>query len=146
MGKVLIYLLSELHKCGCLVLCFHTPYFAAVPPILSKVQDIAGGIITNATSSAKRWYHRAGQGFKQHFGAVAIHLIHIIVVSWLYLELDIAWFLIAGGYLLIAAAVVLLVPQYLQRPTALVLYACGLLISLYLLRQPEALEWFLYST
>lgn len=105
--------------------------------------DIAGGIITNATSSAKRWYHRAGQGFKQHFGAVAIHLIHIILVSWLYLGLDMAWFLIAGGYLLIAAAVVLLVPQYLQRPTALVLYAGGLLISLYLLRQPEALEWFL---
>src|SRR5574337_1540630 len=38
--------------------------------------DIAGGIITNATSSAKRWYHRAGQGFRQHFRTVLLHLAH----------------------------------------------------------------------
>jgi hypothetical protein len=24
--------------------------------------DISGGVVTNATSSAKRWYHRAGRG------------------------------------------------------------------------------------
>jgi hypothetical protein len=105
--------------------------------------DTAGGVVTNATSSAKRWYHRAGQGFRQHFGMASLHLIHIIVVSWLYLGLDIAWLLIAGGYLLAASAVILFVPQYLQRPTSLVSYACGLLISMYLLRQPEGLEWFL---
>ena len=105
--------------------------------------DTAGGVVTNATSSAKRWYHRAGQGFKQHFGMASLHLIHIVVVSWLYLGLDVAWILTAGGYLLAAATVILLVPQYLQRPTALVSYACGLLISMYLLRQPEGLEWFL---
>lgn len=105
--------------------------------------DIAGGVVTNATSSAKRWYHRSGQGFKQHFGFVAIHLVHIVVVSWLYLGLDITWFLIAGGYLLLATAGILLVPQYLQRPTAFIVYAGGLLISLYLLQHPKGLEWFL---
>ena len=105
--------------------------------------DIAGGVVTNATSSAKRWYHRAGQGFKQHFGMASLHLVHIIVASWLYLGLDIAWILIAGGYLLVSAAVVLAAPQYLQRPIAFLGYACGLLISMYLLRQPVGLEWFL---
>jgi hypothetical protein len=35
------------------------------------------------------------------------------------------------------------VPQYLQRPTALVCFACGLLIAMYLLPQPTGLEWFL---
>lgn len=105
--------------------------------------DIAGGVATNATSSAKRWYHRLGQGFKQHFGMASLHLIHIIVASWLYLGLDIAWILIAGGYLLAAAAVILAVPQYLQRPTTLISYAYGLLISIYVLRQPQGLEWFL---
>lgn len=105
--------------------------------------DVAGGIVTNATSTAKRWYHRDGQGFGQHFGMVSLHLTHIVLVSWLYLGLDVPWALIAGGYLLVAAAIVLLVPQYLQRATALVSYACGLLVSMYLLRQPEGLEWFL---
>jgi hypothetical protein len=28
--------------------------------------DTAGGIVTNATSSAKRWYHRGGQVLQQH--------------------------------------------------------------------------------
>ena len=105
--------------------------------------DIAGGVITNATSSAKRWYHRQGQGFKQHFGFASLHLLHLLLVSWLYLAFDVEWFLIAGGYLLISVATVLSVPQYLQRPVALFGYACGLLIAMYLLSQPEGLEWFL---
>ncbi|MCP4149024.1 MAG: hypothetical protein GY757_14850 [bacterium] len=105
--------------------------------------DITGGIITNATSSAKRWYHRAGQGFKQHIGVVALHLIHLVLISWLYLELDMTWIVVSGGYLLVSAAIVSLVPQYLQRPISLISYVCALLISIYILQQPEGLEWFL---
>jgi hypothetical protein len=105
--------------------------------------DIAGGVITNATSNAKRWYHRAGQNFKQHFAFVSVHLFHLFVVSWLYLAFDAGWLLIAGGYLFVAAIVILLVPQYLQRPIALVTYVCALLVSMYLLQQPVGLEWFL---
>ncbi|MEM9246668.1 MAG: hypothetical protein AAGA67_13145, partial [Cyanobacteria bacterium P01_F01_bin.153] len=33
--------------------------------------DIAGGVLTNATAAAKRWYHRLGQGRRQHFNFVA---------------------------------------------------------------------------
>lgn len=105
--------------------------------------DIAGGIVTNATSSAKRWYHRAGQGFVQHIGFVSIHLFHLLVVSWLYLDFDIAWLVIAGVYLLFAATLILSVPPYLQRPVAFSAYAGALLVSMYLLEQPAGLEWFL---
>ncbi|MGH3087063.1 MAG: hypothetical protein ACRDSJ_07060 [Rubrobacteraceae bacterium] len=105
--------------------------------------DVAGGIVTNATSSAKRWYHRAGQGFRQHIGFMSLHLLHLLVVSWLYLAFDAAWLVIAGAYLLCSAVVVLSVPHYLQRPVALATYACALLISMYALPQPEGLEWFL---
>ena len=45
--------------------------------------DIAGGVVTNATSSAKRWYHRAGQGARQHLQFVALHIVHVIIVAWL---------------------------------------------------------------
>jgi len=105
--------------------------------------DTAGGVITNATSSAKRWYHRSGQGFKQHIGLVSLHLIHLLLFSWVYLALDFEWILVAGGYLMLASTVVLWVPQYLQRPTAFLGFACGLLIALYLLPQPAGVEWFL---
>jgi hypothetical protein len=48
-----------------------------------------------------------------------------------------------GAYLLFSAALVLLVPQYLQRPVTLAAYTCALLLSMYVLRRPPALEWFL---
>ena len=44
---------------------------------------------------------------------------------------------------MLASTVVLWVPQYLQRPTAFLGFACGLLIALYLLPQPAGVEWFL---
>jgi hypothetical protein len=37
----------------------------------------------------------------------------------------------------------LVVPLYLRRPVALAVYAGVLLISIYVLPQPEGLEWFL---
>jgi hypothetical protein len=61
--------------------------------------DTAGGIITTATSSARRWYHRSGQGFKQHFAFVSIHLLHLALVSWLYLAFDVAWFALLVSHL-----------------------------------------------
>jgi hypothetical protein len=103
--------------------------------------DIAGGVFTNATSAAKRWYHRPGQGFLQHFGFVAIH-IHPLIVAWLFLDMSWAYFFIVYGYLLIATLVILLVPQYLQRPIAMAGYGGGLLLALYVLPQIPGLQWF----
>lgn len=105
--------------------------------------DIVGGIITNATSSGKRWYHRAGQGFPQHFGFVMLHLGHLAIVSWLFLSLDLLWLVAAGMYLLIAGLAIILSPLYLQRPVALVMYAGSVLLSLYVLASPPGMEWFL---
>jgi hypothetical protein len=36
--------------------------------------DISGGITTNATSSAKRWYHREGHGTKAHLAFLSVHI------------------------------------------------------------------------
>lgn len=105
--------------------------------------DVVGGIVTNATSSAKRWYHRSGQGFEQHIGFVSLHLLHLGAVSWLYLSLDIGWLVMASAILLISAVIVLSVPQYLQRPVALAVYAGALLMAMYGLARPTGLEWFL---
>ena len=105
--------------------------------------DIAGGVITNSTSSAKRWYHRQGQTASTHLGFVALHLLHLLLVSWVFLSLDFLWVFAAGGYLLLAAIFILRVPQYLQRPIALLLYSVAILLSLYGLEAPLGLEWFL---
>lgn len=105
--------------------------------------DMVGGVVTNATSSAKRWYHRDGQGFYQHLAFTSAHLLHLVLVAWLYLGNDWLWAAIAGAYLLGAAALILATPVYLQRPMALALYMAGLVIGLWLLPTVPGLEWFL---
>ena len=105
--------------------------------------DVLGGVVTNATSAAKRWYHRPELTFRDHFGFTALHLIHLFVVAWLFREGDWAFAIITSAYLLAAAAIILRVPLYLQRPVALLLYALSILMALYLLSPTPGLEWFL---
>jgi len=104
--------------------------------------DLTGGVIFNATSSAKLWYHRSGQGFKQLFGSTSAH-IHPLLIAWLWLDGDWGYFVITYGFLLFAAILILRVPLYLQRPFALTLYLAGLIIGLYFLAPIKGLEWFL---
>ena len=105
--------------------------------------DMAGGVITNATSSAKRWYHREGEGFKQHMGFIGLHFIQLGVFSWFFLGFNLVWVASVGGYMVFAAAITLLMPLYLQRPIALILYSVSLLLSLYVFETAVGLEWFL---
>ncbi|RFA29298.1 hypothetical protein CAI21_09465 [Alkalilimnicola ehrlichii] len=105
--------------------------------------DLVGGIVTNASSSGKRWYHRASQGPLQHTGFIALHVVHLALVSWLFLGLDVAWLTTAAAYLLIAGTAIICTPAYLQRPVALIMYTGSLLMALYVLKAPVGLEWFL---
>ncbi|MEL6554535.1 MAG: hypothetical protein AAFQ63_13855 [Cyanobacteria bacterium J06621_11] len=105
--------------------------------------DLVGGVLTNATNTAKRWYHRLGQGWRQHLSFVAIHLFHIGAVALVFRGGDWAFFGGASTYLLVAAGLILSVPLYLQRPVALGLYGLSLMGSFYLLTPTPGLEWFL---
>lgn len=105
--------------------------------------DIIGGVITNATSTAKRWYHREGQGFRQHFGFVAIHAVQVLLVAWLFRGGDWIFFGVMYGYLLTAAWIILRTPLYLQRPVALVLYCGTILLGTYAFAPTAGLEWFI---
>lgn len=105
--------------------------------------DLVGGVITNATSAAKRWYHREGQGFRQHMIFI---LIHILQPALVVLFFDVGnWLFLVGsfGYLVLASALILLTPLYLQRPVASLLLLVGFLIALYALPAPLGFEWFL---
>lgn len=105
--------------------------------------DVVGGVTTNATSSAKRWYHRDGQGFTQHFGFVAIHAIQIFLVAWLFRNFDLIYFGLVYGYLLISALITLTVPLYIQRSVALLLVCGAIVLSRYALWPTPGFEWFI---
>ncbi|MBK8900419.1 MAG: hypothetical protein IPM53_04485 [Anaerolineaceae bacterium] len=105
--------------------------------------DLSGGIITNATSGAKRWYHRPEQRFIDHVGFVALHGIHLAVVAWLFRDGDWLYFAIYYGWLLGGTAVILRTPLYLQRPLALLLYSGTLLLNSSLILPTAGLGWFI---
>ncbi|WP_420631324.1 hypothetical protein [Candidatus Leptofilum sp.] len=103
--------------------------------------DLSGGIITNATATAKRWYHRAGQQFIHHFGFVAVHGIHLAAVAWLFRGGDWLYFGVYFGYLLVGTAVILRTPLYLKRPMTLLLYSGILLLNSGVILPSPGLGW-----
>lgn len=105
--------------------------------------DMVGGVVTTATASGRRWYHRASLGAAAQMGFVGLHLLHLLLVSWLFLGWDPFWVLAAGGWLLFAALAIVSAPAYLRRPLAMLGYAVALMLALFVLPQPEGLEWFL---
>lgn len=104
--------------------------------------DLIGGVLTNATATAKRWYHRPGQGWLQHLAFVAVHAVHIALVAWLFRGGDWLYFGVYYAYLLVASLIIVRVRLYLQRPVALLLLIGVLVINFYGLPPPAGLEWF----
>ena len=116
--------------------------------------DLIGGVVTNSTSAAKRWYHRDGQGFKEHMTFIAIHAMQIATVAVGYVVVDdghnYSWnswsyFGCVYGTLLVASWTVLTVPLYLQRPVAMSMVAASLPGSRLLLLSDATpgLDWFI---
>jgi hypothetical protein len=105
--------------------------------------DMLGGVLTNATSSAKRWFHREGEGYKQHISFLSMHFIQLTLVNYFFMEFSPIWIITIGIYMLIVCTVVLKSPQYLQRPLSLGLFVGSLMLSLYVFESPQHLEWFL---
>ena len=68
--------------------------------------DLVGGVLTNATFSAKRWFHRTGQTWQHHLRFVSIHLVHIFLVALLFRASDWFFFAIASSYLNLFASTV----------------------------------------
>jgi len=106
------------------------------------VVDMVGGVITNATNAGKRWYHRPGQGFRQHLGFVLLHAFQPAVIVLAFDWGNLTFFIGSFGYLLGATLCLLTTPLYLQRPLAGLLVVIGCFLGLYVLPVPIGFEWF----
>jgi hypothetical protein len=103
--------------------------------------DLLGGAVANASRATRRWYHRPGQGFRQHMGFTALHVVYVALIAWLFRGLDVPYFVGVSLALLVSAAMVLRVPPYLQRPVAAGLVAAAAVAGA--LTGPPVLAWFL---
>ncbi|MGK8558942.1 hypothetical protein [Nocardia gipuzkoensis] len=103
--------------------------------------DLVGGVLTNATNAAKRWYHRTPAS-RGRLAFVAVHTVYLAVVGLMFLG-DPAWFigntlLLLGSALLIESA-----PVGLRRPVAMAAYMTVLLVNLIVFPVPALLAWFI---
>jgi hypothetical protein len=105
--------------------------------------DIGGGVVANAAPSAKRWYHRDGQGFRQHIGFIAAHLVHLALVAAVLIANPLTWIGLHYGFLLLAAVLILRAPTDLRLALAVLLWLAGVLIGWYGNPVSSGLEWFL---
>ena len=103
--------------------------------------DVGGGISDNASNSAKRWFHRSGQGARQHLLFVVAH-VHPFILAFVFPAFEWSTAAALYIYLVAAALVVVFVPLYLKRPVAFVLYCGAILVGLYGFSFPVGLEWF----
>jgi len=115
--------------------------------VIALGMDMIGGVVTNSTSAAKRWYHREGQGYVQHMTFISIHAMQIAAVAFLFCPReDRQWFyfLAVYGPLLVSSVVVLSVPLYLQRPVAMSLVSAAIPLSMSkVLPETPGMEWFI---
>lgn len=104
--------------------------------------DTVGGVITNSTQTAKRWYHREGQTVGDHMSFVAAHLLQLTLVGWLFRGNDWGFIALLYTLLLLGSAVIVGSPRYLQRPVASGLYLVALVVTLQPSFTTPGLEWF----
>jgi hypothetical protein len=111
--------------------------------------DLVGGAVSNATSSTKRQYFGPADTTVTGVGRVlrtpvlftALHVYPFLIVA-LYPGGSWTWATVAYGGVVGGALVVdRLVPQYLQRPIAMLAFCAVFLVSLRL-QAPAGWEWF----
>lgn len=110
--------------------------------------DVSGGLVSNALNSCKRFYHTPAKREEGWLGRMlkhpvlfsALHL-HPIVVGWLYdggiWSYGIRWY----GLFLASAAIVLMVPLYLQRPVSMLMVMLAVLVNFYAIEPVTGFEW-----
>ncbi|MCE9670543.1 hypothetical protein LY474_22315 [Myxococcus stipitatus] len=102
--------------------------------------DLVGGVLTNATNAAKRWYHRDANPWPR-LGFVASHLLHLTAVGLLLLGQDWTWSLSNAVLLLGSAVLIERIPAEGKRPVAMAAFMVALIVNLALFPLPPSLAW-----
>jgi hypothetical protein len=121
---------------------FAAPSWSLVQMVIAVLfaLDIGGGVVVNATTSARNWWHRPGQGLPRQLAFFAAH-VHPFIVAWLWASYG--WVEAASLYasMLAMACIALKCPARLARPVSLGLGSIGIVLAITVLRMPPGLEW-----
>ncbi|MBB1245247.1 hypothetical protein GL263_16965 [Streptomyces durbertensis] len=105
--------------------------------------DLVGGVLTNSTNAAKRWYHRAAPGARRaRLLFVSAHLAHLAAMGLVVLSGDWGWTAGNAALLAVGAVCVEFAPLHLRRPVSMVVLMAAVLVNLFWLTVPLQLAWF----
>lgn len=116
--------------------------------------DVVGGAVANATTPAKRWYHRRGTSPTARLAFVATHGVHIAAVAAVWRRGGVAGGAfppahaagILAALLMAGAAVAVGVPRRLQRPVAVTAVVAAVVATATdgggVVRLPRGMGWF----
>lgn len=107
------------------------------------VVDMCGGVLTNSTHACKRWYHRPGRSTLQHLTFVAMHVLHILIVTVFFRASDFSFFVLASLLLMVSALVIVNSPLYLKNVVATLALLIAIFTDLYVWKPTPKLEWFI---
>lgn len=92
--------------------------------------DLVGGALTNATNSAKRWYHRPGPGrVRARLAFLAAHVAHLAVVAFVLLPNNATWWWTHVTLLAVTALLIEVVPVEVKRPAAVAALVCAVALG-----------------
>lgn len=103
--------------------------------------DLGGGVVANATRSAKTWFHREDRSPLRQLTFVAGH-VHPFALSVVFAPIDPLYGGVVYGFVLVSGAVVLWMPYTLKRPLAFLAVTSLLVLDTVLFSLPDALGWF----
>ncbi|WP_158887399.1 hypothetical protein [Amycolatopsis anabasis] len=105
--------------------------------------DVVGGVLTNATNAAKRWYHRQAPGMtRERLLFVGVHVLHLAAVAFVLRTGAWPWFLLNAVVLAGSALLVEFVPLEVKRPVAMATLLAAVALNEILAPLPGALGWF----
>lgn len=102
--------------------------------------DAIGGVLTNSTGAAKRWYHRPGTR-TERLSFVAFHFVHLAVIGLVVLANDWGWIGVNVVILVGSAIVIEFSPIDIRRPIAGGLFISAVLLNLWFAPIAAELMW-----
>lgn len=112
----------------------------ALLTILVFAVDAVGGVLTNSTGAAKRWYHRPGTR-SERLRFVCLHVVHLALIAGLVLNQHVGWLALNTVFLTGSALFIEHTPLSVRRPVAMGLLVAAVLLNALLTPVPIGLGW-----
>lgn len=104
--------------------------------------DLGGGVVANATHSAKTWFHRDDRSTLRRFAFVTGH-VHPFAISIVFAPIDPFFGGVVYAFVVATGGFILWTPNTLKRPVAFTAVTALIVLDQLFFTLPDGLGWFI---